>query len=102
MSKDLSGIGASVTAVADSSEKPVTEQEYLEMVHRLDATLDVFRQLRALREVLLRREDESRALHNRIAELEGIMRQFAPILLNAATTIELAAKNETPGAGNQP
>jgi hypothetical protein len=102
MSKDTSGIEASVTAVTDSSEKPVKEQEYLELVHRLDATLDVFRQFRELREVLSRQEDESRALHSRIAELEGIMRQFAPILLNAATTIELAAKNERPGAGSQP
>lgn len=92
MSKDLSGIEANVAAVTDSSEKFVTEQEYLELVHRLDATLDVFRQFRELRDVLLRREDESRVLHSRIAELEGIMRQFAPILLNAATAIESAAK----------
>jgi hypothetical protein len=101
MSKDISGMEASEATGTDSSAKTVTEKEYLELVARLDATLDVFRQLRELREALLRWEDECRAQNSRIAELEGIMRQFAPILLNAATTIELVARNERRGAGAQ-
>jgi hypothetical protein len=82
-------------AMTDSSAKSVTEEEYVEMVDRLDATRqDVFCQRRELRALLSHLEDENRALHSRIAELEGIMRRFAPILLNAATAIESAATNE--------
>jgi hypothetical protein len=46
---------------------------------------------------LSRREGEAQALRNRNAELEEIMRQFAPTLLNMATTMGLAANNEMNG-----
>jgi len=81
--------------------KPIAEDEYQAIVDRLDATRDIFRQNRELREVLSRREAETRALQSRNGELEEIMRKFAPMLLNAATTMGLLAKNEKPGAPSQ-
>ena len=66
------------------------------------AARDIFRLNRELREVLSRRESETRALRNRNAELEEIMRKFAPMLLNMATTMGLAAKNEKPDNPSQP
>ena len=74
--------------------KPVTEDELRAILDRLEATRDIFRENRELRSVLSRREGEAQALRSRNAELEDIMRQFAPTLLNMATTMGLAAKNE--------
>jgi hypothetical protein len=54
-----------------------------------------------LREVLSRRESETRELRLRNAELEEIVRKFAPMLLDAATAMGLAAKNEKPDTVNQ-
>jgi hypothetical protein len=67
---------------------------------RLDAARDIFRQNRELREVLSRREAETQALRSRNAELEEILRKFAPMLLNVATTMGLVAKNEKPEPEN--
>ena len=67
------------------------------ILDRLESTRDIFRENRELRSVLSRREGESQALRARNAELEEIMRQFAPTLLNIATTMGLAAKNEKTG-----
>jgi hypothetical protein len=50
---------------------------------------------------LSRREAEAQALRSRNADLEDIMRKFAPMLLNAATTMGLAAKNEMPGTRSE-
>jgi hypothetical protein len=69
---------------------------------RLDSARDIFRQNRELREVLSRREAESRELRSRNAELEEIVRKFAPMLLDAATTMGLAAKNEKHATPSQP
>jgi hypothetical protein len=69
---------------------------------RLDAARDIFRQNRELREVLYRRETETQALRSRNSELEEIMRKFAPMLLNVATTMGLVAKNEKPDTASQP
>jgi hypothetical protein len=77
--------------------KPVTEDELRSILDRLEATRDVFRENRELRGVLSRREGEAQALRTRNAQLEEIMRQFAPTLLNMATTMGLAAKNEMSG-----
>jgi hypothetical protein len=85
-----------------STAKAITEDELQTIVDRLDATQDIFRQNRELREVLSRRETETRALQNRNAELEEIVRKFAPILLKAAHTMGLAAKNEKPDIRSQP
>jgi hypothetical protein len=74
--------------------KPVTEDEFRALVERFEATRDVFRDNRELRSVLARREAEAQALRTRNAELEEIMRKFAPMLLNVATSMGLAAKNE--------
>ena len=82
--------------------KAITEDELQTIVDRLDATRDILRQNRELQEVLSRRETETRALQSRNAELEEIMRKFAPMLLNVATTMGLAAKNEKPDPRNQP
>ena len=79
---------------AASPVKPVTEDEWCAILDRLETTRDVFRQYRELRDVLSRREAETKALRARNAELEEIMRKTAPMLLNMATTIGLAAKNE--------
>jgi hypothetical protein len=83
---------AKSTAIA----KPITEDELQGIMDRLDATRDIFRQNRELREVLSRREGENRALQARNAELEEVMRKFAPMLLNVATTMGLMAKSEKP------
>jgi hypothetical protein len=78
--------------------KPVTEDELRVILDRLEATRDIFRENRELRSVLSRREGEAQALRTRNAELEEIMRQVAPALLNMATTMGLAAKNEMNGS----
>jgi hypothetical protein len=80
------------TAIAN----PVTDEEWRTILDRMEATRDVFRQNRELRDVLSRREAETQALRNRNAELEDILRKFSPTLLNIATTMGLAAKNEKP------
>jgi len=85
------------TAPAVTS-KPVTEDELRTILDRLESTRDIFRENRELRGVLSRRDAETQSLRTRNSELEEIMRKFAPMLLNAATTMGLAAKNEMPGA----
>jgi len=80
--------------------QPVTEEELSAIFERLDAARDIFRQNRELREVLSRREAETQALRSRNAELEEILRKFAPMLLNVATTMGLVAKNEKPEPEN--
>jgi hypothetical protein len=102
MFKDNSAIEPPKTIVPAASAKPITEDELQTIVDRLDATRDIFRQNRELREVLSRRESETRTLQSRNAELEEIMRKFAPILLNAATTMGLTARNVKPEARSQP
>jgi acyl carrier protein phosphodiesterase len=77
-----------------SMANPVTDEEWRSLLDRMESTRDVFRQNRELRDVLSRREAETQALRNRNAELEDILRKFAPTLLNIATTMGLAAKNE--------
>jgi hypothetical protein len=77
-----------------ATAKPVTEDELRAILDRLDTARDIFRQNRELRDVLSRREAETQALRSRNAELEDIMRKFAPMLLNVATTMGLVAKNE--------
>jgi ABC-type transporter Mla subunit MlaD len=73
---------------------PVTDEEWRSILDRMESTRDVFRQNRELRDVLSRREAETQALRTRNAELEDMLRKFAPTLLNIATTMGLAAKNE--------
>jgi hypothetical protein len=82
--------------------QPVTEEELGAIFERLDAARDIFRQNRELREVLSRRETETRELRSRNAELEEIMRKYAPMLMDVATTMGLAAKNEEPDTPSQP
>jgi hypothetical protein len=89
---------APTTNAAAAGAKPINEDEMRTILDRLEATRDIFRENRELRGVLSRRETETQALRSRNAELEEIMRKFAPVLLNAATTMGLAAKNEVPGA----
>jgi hypothetical protein len=81
--------------------KPVTEDELRTILDRLESTRDIFRENRELRDVLSRRESESQALRHRNAELEDIMRKFAPMLLNVATTMGLAAKTEMRDSRNE-
>jgi hypothetical protein len=90
------------TTAPAATAKPVTEDELRAILDRLDAARDIFRQNRELREVLSRREAETQALRSRNAELEEIMRKFAPMLLNVATTMGLVAKNEKPDTPSQP
>ena len=88
------------TTAPAATAKPVTEDELRALLDRLGAARHIFRQNRELREVLSRRETETRELRSRNAELEEIVRKFAPMLLEAATAIGMAAKNEkrdTPG-----
>jgi hypothetical protein len=81
-------------AGANGTAKPIAEDEMRVILERLEATRDIFRENRELKSVLFRRESETKELRARNAELEEIMRKFAPILQNAATTMGLAAKNE--------
>jgi hypothetical protein len=82
--------------------KPFAEDEFRTILDRLEATRDVFRELRELKNVLSRREAETRELRSRNMELEEIMRKFAPMLLNVATTMGLAAKTQSLDARNEP
>jgi hypothetical protein len=87
---------------APAAAQPVTEEELRAIFDRLDVARDIFRQNRELREVLSRRETETRELRSRNAELEEILRKFAPMLLDVATTMGLTAKNEEPDTPSQP
>jgi hypothetical protein len=82
--------------------QPVTEEEWRAMFDRLDSARDIFRRNRELREVLSRRETETRELRSRNAELEEIVRKFAPMLLDVATTMGLVARDEKPDTPSQP
>jgi phosphoglycerate-specific signal transduction histidine kinase len=75
-----------------ASAKPVTEDELRAIFDRLDAARDIFSQNRELREVLSRLETETQALRSRNAELQEIMRKFAPTLLHAATAMCMVAR----------
>ena len=93
---DLMWKETAATEPPKTTAQPVTEEELHALFERLDSARDIFRQTRELREVLSRREIETRELRSRNAELEEIVRKFAPMLLDVATTMELAAKNDTP------
>jgi predicted nuclease with TOPRIM domain len=93
MFKDTTATEAKATTLA-ATAKPVTEDELNAILDRLAAVQHIFRENRELREVLFRREGETQKLRSRNAELEEIMRKLAPMLLSAATSIGLAAKNE--------
>jgi hypothetical protein len=92
----------SSNTAASADAQPVSEEELSAIFERLDAARDIFRQNRELREVLSRREIETRELRNRNAELEEILEKYAPMLLDVATTMGLAAKNEEPDTPSQP
>src|SRR5271156_565813 len=87
---------------APVAPQPVTEEELRELLDRLGAARHVFRENRELREVLSRRESETRELRLRNAELEEIMRKYAPMVMDVATTMGLAAKYEEPDSPSQP
>jgi hypothetical protein len=101
MWKDTVATEPSKTTPPAVTVKPVTEDELRSILDRLEATRDIFRQNRELRDVLYRREAETQALRSRNGELEDIVRKFAPVLLNMATTMGLAAKNEKSDNPNQ-
>jgi len=101
MWKELAATGPLKTA-DPAAAKPVTEEELAAIFDRLDTARDIFRQNRDLREALSRLETETRKLRIRNAELEEILRKFAPVLVDAATTMGLAAKNEEPDTSSQP
>ena len=82
------------TPTPAAAPKPVTEDELRSILDRLETTRDIFRQHQELRDVLFRREAETQALRARNAELEEMLQRYAPVLLNMATTMGLAAKNE--------
>jgi hypothetical protein len=79
-----------------TAAQPVTEHELREMLNRLGAAREIFRQNRELRQVLSRRETETREIRSRNAELEEIVRKFAPMLMDAANAMGSAAKIEKP------
>jgi hypothetical protein len=85
-----------------AAAQPVTEEELAAIFERLDAAQDIFTQNRELRELLSRRKTETQALRNRNAELEEILRKFAPTLLDVAKTMGLAAKIEETDTPSQP
>jgi ABC-type transporter Mla subunit MlaD len=100
MWKEIAATGPLKTTDPPATQ-PVTEEELAAIFDRLDAARDIFRQNRDLREVLSRLETETRKLRTRHAELEEVLRKFAPMLLDVATTMGLAAKNEEPDTSSQ-
>jgi hypothetical protein len=80
--------------LSSANNKPVTEEELQSILDRLESTREVFRQNRELRDVLSRRDAETQTLRTRNAELEEIMRKFAPMLLNVATSMGMAVKSQ--------
>ena len=90
------------TFAPGSAAQPINEDELRSLLDRLDSARDIFRLNRELREVLSLRESETRELRSRNAELEEIVRKFAPMLLDAATTMGLAAKNEKTDGQSRP
>ena len=101
MWKELAATGPLKTTDPGAAQ-PVTEEELASIFDRLDTARDIFRQNREIREILSRRETETRKLQSRNAELEEILRKFAPMLLDAATNMGLAAKDEEPETPSQP
>ena len=101
MWKELAATGPLKTTDPAASQ-PVTEEELAAIFDRLDTARDIFRQNREIREILSRRETEIRKLQSRNAELEDILREYAPRLLDVATTMGLAAKNEELDTSSQP
>ena len=99
---DVPAVDEELTRLLDASRNTqVTEDELRTILDRLESTRDIFRENRELRDVLSRRESESQVLRHRNAELEDIMRKFAPMLLNVATTMGLAAKTEMRDSRNE-
>src|SRR5271170_4854583 len=95
MWKDSSPVELAKTSTAPSvTTKPVSEDELRGILDRLETTRDIFRENRELRSVLSRRDAETKELRTRNAELEEIMRKFAPMLLNVATSMGMAVKNQ--------
>src|ERR1700744_4095249 len=78
--------------------EPVTEEELSAIFERLDAARDIFRQNRDLRATLAPRDSETRELRSRNTELEEVIRKYSPMLMDVATTMGLAAKEEGPAA----
>ncbi len=95
MWKELAATGPLKTA-DPAAAQPVTEEELAAIFERLDAARDIFSQNRELRETLSRRKTENQALQSRNAELEEILRKFAPMLLDAATTMGSVITDENP------
>ena len=94
MWKETPATESAKTTAQATAAKPVTEDELRSILDRLETTRDIFRQHQELRDVLFRRENEVQSLRARNAELEEMLQRFAPVLLNMATTMGLAAKNE--------
>ena len=101
MWKEVAATEPPTTTAPVAVAQPVTEEELHAIFERLDVARDIFGQNRELREVLSRRETETRKLQSRNAELEEILRNFAPMLLDVATTLGLAAKDEEPDPPSQ-
>jgi hypothetical protein len=102
MWKETTATEPTKTFATGSAAQPVNEDELRTILDRLDSARDIFRLNRELREVLARREGETRELRSRNAELEEIVRKFAPMLLEAATTMGLAARNEKSDTPSHP
>src|ERR1700678_121636 len=85
-----------------AATEPVTEEELSALFERLDTARDIFRQNRELRASLSRRDTETRELRSRNAELEQVLQKYSPMLMDVATTMGLAAKNEEPDTPSQP
>jgi hypothetical protein len=84
------------TTAPAATAKPITEDEMRTILDRLEATGDIFRENWELRNLLSTREAETKELRTRNAEMEELIRKFAPLLVNAGTEMGLAAKHEKP------
>lgn len=76
--------------------RQITEDEFNSILDRLEQIQDMIRENGEMRDLLSHREAQTRELRVRNAEMEEMLRKFGPILVDAGTAIELAAKNEKP------
>jgi hypothetical protein len=75
---------------------PLNEDEFGSILDRLEAIQRIIHENEELRNLLSTREAETKELRARNAEMEEMLRKFAPLLVNAGNALEMVAKREKP------
>ena len=76
--------------------KPLNEDEFRSILYRLEAIQQMIHENGELRNLLSNREAETKELRARNAEMEEMLRKFAPILVSAGNAMDMVARNEKP------